>query len=351
MPKNKVLITGSAGFIGFHLSKTLLEEGFEVLGLDNLNDDYEPLLKTNRLKALGIKDCDPWNEKIQSEKYPNFLFYRADLENKSSLEALGNEPIGYIIHLAAKTKIRAAADDPEAYTKCNILGFLNLLEYCRKKSVKHLIFASSSSVYGLRSSLPFSANVSCDHQISVYSATKKANEAFAHVYSYLYKIPVTGVRFFTVYGPWCRPDMAIFKFTKAILENSEITLNHDENIVRDFTYIEDVVTGIKKLLLQIPQPNSDWSGENPDPSSSLAPFRIFNLGNSKPENLKRVIEIIENFLKRRSKITYSKKAPEDLASTWSDNKDLFLKFNFKPEMELEKGLQNFVNWYREYYSI
>ena len=334
----KVLVTGAAGFIGFHLAKRLLEEGDEVIGIDNLSTYYDVNLKKARLSIL--------------KKYSNFKFIKIDIaDRKKTAELFNQEDFEIVVHLAAQAGVRYSLINPYAYIDSNIVGFLNILEGCRHKKIKHLIFASSSSVYGANTLMPFSVHHNVDHPISLYAATKKANELMAHVYASLYKIPCTGLRFFTVYGPWGRPDMALFIFTKAILEDKPIDVFNYGKMKRDFTYIDDIIEGVVRIIDKIPKPNPNWSGEKPDPSSSFAPYKLYNIGNNNPVELLRLIEILEECLGKKAKKNFLPLQPGDVPATYADIDDIEKDVGFKPKTPIEKGIRKFVEWYKEYYKI
>ncbi len=331
-----ILITGCAGFIGFHTSQKFLSEGFNVIGIDNLNSYYDNQLKKDRLK------------KIQSE---NFEFYKFDLNQKPEIKDLFQKyNFDYVINLAAQAGVRYSITNPEEYMHSNILGFLNILELSREFKIKHLVYASSSSVYGMNKKIPFSVSDNVDHPISLYAASKKSNELMAHTYSHLFNIPSTGLRFFTVYGPWGRPDMALFIFTKSIIEGERIKLFNHGNMLRDFTYIDDIVDGIFKLTKKAPKPQDEWSSENSDPSTSSAPYRIFNIGNNRPVKLIDFIEIIENCIGKKAKIDLTEMQPGDVESTFANIDAIQNYVDFKPETNVEKGIENFVSWYKRYYK-
>src|SRR6266498_4951735 len=289
-----ILVTGTAGFIGFHLANRLLREGHTVIGIDNLNDYYDVQLKYDRLAFSGINAASDNKNKHISSKTPSYIFYKFYLEDKASLEEIFKEHnIHIVINLAAQAGVRYSLINPGAYINSNIIGFTNILECCRHHSIQHLVYASSSSVYGLNDTIPFATNQNVDHPISVYAASKKSNELMAHVYSHLFKLPTTGLRFFTVYGPWGRPDMALFLFTKAILESRPIQVYNHGKMCRDFTYVDDVVEGVARLIDRLPQVNANWSGDQPDPGTSQAPYRIYNIGNSQPVELMVFIQNLE----------------------------------------------------------
>jgi UDP-glucuronate 4-epimerase len=333
---NRILVTGSAGFIGFHLSMRLLFEGHQVIGLDNLNDYYDVNLKHDRLALL--------------EKMPNFSFVRMGLEEREALHRLcasGNFDV--IINLAAQAGVRYSLTHPYAYIDSNINGFINILEACRTFGIKHLVYASSSSVYGANTTMPFSVHHNVDHPLSLYAATKKANELMAHTYSSLYGIPTTGLRFFTVYGPWGRPDMAYFSFTKAILEGKPIEIFNHGRMQRDFTYVDDIIEGLVRVIDTIPQPDSSWNGSAPDPGNSYAPKKIYNIGNNRPVELVYFIEVLESCLGRQAIKKYLPMQAGDVPATFADIDDLTRDTGFKPSTTIEEGIGRFVEWYLSYY--
>jgi UDP-glucuronate 4-epimerase len=334
----KILITGAAGFIGFHLAKRLLARGDEILGLDNLNEYYDVTLKEARLAQL--------------QRQPNFTFSRLDLADRDGMRQLFTEQVpDIVVNLAAQAGVRYAEKNPFAYIDSNLVGFAQILECCRHFKTKHLIFASSSSVYGANTRMPFSVHDNVDHPISLYAASKKANELMAHAYSHLYRLPVTGLRFFTVYGPWGRPDMALFLFTKAILNDEPINVFNFGKMRRDFTYIDDIVEGMVRLLDRPPTPNTSWSGERPDPGSSLAPYKIYNIGNNQPVDLLQFIGVLETQLGRKAEKNMMPLQAGDVPETYADVEDLVRDVGFKPATPLETGIARFVAWYREYYRI
>ena len=349
----RILVTGSAGFIGYHLVKSLCHTGNVVIGLDNINDYYDVNLKYGRLEDSGIeKEKIERNRLLQSKKFPEYRFIKADLTDKVTLNKLfESEKIDYVVNLAAQAGVRYSLQNPYAYIDSNIIGFLNILEMARHYKVKHLVFASSSSVYGLNKSLPFSTSDNVDHPISLYAATKKSNELMAHTYSYLYGIPVTGLRFFTVYGPWGRPDMALFLFTKSILENKPIDVYNYGKMQRDFTYVDDIVKGVSAVIEKIPEGNKEWKGESPDPSSSVAPYKIFNIGNNQPVKLEDFINIVEKELNRKAIKNYLGIQPGDVDATWANIDSLFSEVGFKPEITVQTGIRNFISWYKEFYKV
>jgi UDP-glucuronate 4-epimerase len=335
---NTILVTGSAGFIGSSLVLKLLKRGDLVVGLDNHNDYYDPSLKEARLSNL-----------IQNKNYTHI---RADLQDKETIEEVFNKYMpDYVVNLAAQAGVRYSIENPGAYIGSNIVGFNNILECCRHHSVKHLVYASSSSVYGANETVPFSVRDNVDHPISLYAATKKSNELTAHAYSNLFNLPTTGLRFFTVYGPWGRPDMALFKFTKAILENKKIQVYNYGNHHRDFTYIDDIVKGIMKVLDSPATSNKNWSGLNPDPGSSKAPWKVYNIGNNNPVKLLDFIKVIERFLGKEVQKELLPMQPGDVADTYADVQNLVDEFNFQPSTSIEEGIEKFITWYKDFYRV
>ena len=335
---NKVLVTGAAGFIGFHLSKRLTDGGCQVVGLDNLNDYYDVSLKQARLQQLIDRD--------------NFSDARIDLADRTALEALFDEHhFDVVLNLAAQAGVRYSLTNPHAYVSSNLVGFVNLLECCRHSRVEHLVFASSSSVYGANTKMPFSIHHNVDHPVSLYAATKKSNELMAHTYSHLYGLPCTGLRFFTVYGPWGRPDMALFLFTRAILDDEPIKVFNHGRMQRDFTYIDDIVEGVLRIMVRQPQPDPEWHSEAPDPGSSYAPYRIYNIGNNQPVSLADFIATIETVLDKKARKNYMDMQPGDVPATYADIDDLVRDAGFRPETPLKTGVEKFVRWFRDYYGI
>lgn len=332
-----VLVTGSAGFIGSALCLKLLDD-YQVIGLDNHNDYYDPDLKEARLsRILGEK---------------NYKHWRIDLQDQDALsELFEKENIDAVVNLAAQAGVRYSIENPLAYINTNIVGFANLLEECRKNEIKHLVYASSSSVYGSNTKIPFSVNDNVDHPLSYYAATKKANELMAHSYSNIYELPTTGLRFFTVYGPWGRPDMALFKFTKSILSGEEIDVYNHGNHSRDFTYIDDIVEVISRVIKKPAQPNMQWNGSNPDPGSSNVPWRVYNIGNSKPVQLMDYIKAIENELDKTALINYLPLQLGDVPDTYADVDVLISDFGYRPKTDVNLGVSNFVKWYRGFYKL
>ncbi len=334
----KILVTGAAGFIGFHVSKSLLEGGNDVVGLDNLNDYYDVELKKARLRLL--------------EDYERFRFVRCDLADRSKMEELFcRENFERVINLAAQAGVRYSLKNPHSYIDSNIVGFLNILEGCRHNRVEHLVYASSSSVYGANTKMPFSVHDNVDHPVSLYAASKKANELMAHTYSHLYNLPTTGLRFFTVYGPWGRPDMALFLFTRAILAGEPIKVFNFGDMQRDFTYIDDIVLGVVRVTDRIPAGNPNWSGDDPDPGSSYAPYRLYNIGNNQPVQLMKYIEVLESVLGREAEKEFLPMQPGDVQKTYADVDDLIADVGFKPSTPIEVGVKRFVEWYRDYYKV
>lgn len=338
MAEKRVLVTGAAGFIGFHLSNRLCAGGYQVTGIDNINDYYDVKLKEDRLSIL--------------KKHASFSFKKLTLEDKAGIDALFKEKkFDYVVNLAAQAGVRYSLTNPYAYIDSNIQGFLNILEGCRYNKVKHLVYASSSSVYGANTAMPFSVHDNVDHPLSLYAATKKSNELMAHTYSNLYNLPTTGLRFFTVYGPYGRPDMALFLFTKAILENKPIDVYNNGEMKRDFTYVDDIVTGIERLIPTVPAGNPDWTGDNPDPGTSFAPYKIFNIGNNSPVQLMEFIEAIEEALGKKAEKNFMPLQPGDVPATYANVEDLMKAVDFKPNTSIREGVQQFIDWYRNYYNV
>jgi UDP-glucuronate 4-epimerase len=333
-----VLVTGAAGFVGYHFSQTLLEQGCRVFGVDNLNSYYDPQLKRDRLAQLDGK--------------PGFTFQTLDLADRAATEKLfADHFFDRVVHLAAQAGVRYSIENPNAYIDANIVGTMNVLEGCRHSGVPHLVYASSSSVYGANTKQPFSVHHSVDHPISLYAATKKANELMAHTYSHLHKLPTTGLRFFTVYGPWGRPDMALYKFTQAIFQDRPIDVYNHGKMQRDFTYIDDITAAMIRVMDHIPQANPQWNSEQPDPSSSFSPYRIFNIGNHQPTELARFIEVLENAIGKKAKKNYLPMQMGDVLSTFADVEALQYAVGFAPSTPIEVGIQKFVDWYRSYHRM
>ena len=334
----RILITGCAGFIGFHLTRKVVMLGYQVIGVDNLNDYYDVSLKKTRLQLLN--------------DLPGFTFRQLDLADQQGVARLFREnAFTCVINLAAQAGVRYSLINPHAYLESNMLGFLNILEGCRHQKTGHLIYASSSSVYGANKKMPFSVHDNVDHPLSLYAASKKSNELMAHTYSSLYDLPTTGLRFFTVYGPFGRPDMALFIFTKAILENKPIDVYNHGKMKRDFTYIDDIVESVARLIPKIPKPNPEWSGMNPDPSSSFAPYRLYNIGNNNPIELSRFIEIIEEKLGKKADKKFLPLQDGDVPENYANVDDLMREIDFKPSTPVETGIGKFIDWYLEYYQV
>ena len=337
----KILVTGAAGFIGSHVSLYLLSRGDEVVGLDNLNDYYDVNLKLARLERVK-----------QHKNATNFSFVKMDVEDRLGMPELFVEhKFDKVVHLAAQAGVRYSIENPHAYIDANIVGFMNILEGCRHNEVKHLVYASSSSVYGANEDMPFSVHDNVDHPLSLYAASKKANELMAHTYSHLYNLPTTGLRFFTVYGPWGRPDMALFLFAKAIIEGEPIKVFNYGNHRRDFTYIDDIVEGIIRTLDKTAQSNPQWSGKNPDPGTSKAPWRVYNIGNQSPVQLLDYIETLENALGKKAEKELLPLQPGDVPDTYADVEALVSDVGYRPETTIEEGIGNFVQWYKGYFKV
>jgi len=334
----RILVTGAAGFIGFHVSKSLLDRGHEVTGLDNLSDYYDVRLKLARLEQLTARN--------------GFRFIKQDIADRTAMpELFSKERPERVVHLAAQAGVRNAFDHPQDYIDANIVGFLNILRGCRRNEVQHLVFASTSAVYGANTSMPFSVHQNADHPVSLYGATKKANELMAHSYAHLFKLPVTGLRFFTVYGPWGRPDMSLFLFTKKILAGEPIDVFNYGDHVRDFTYIDDIVEAVVRTIDKIPQPDPRWNSNAPDPASSSAPYRLFNIGNNQPVSLLDFIECIEKALGKKARKNMLPLQPGDVQKTFAEIDDLTNAVGFKPATGIEEGIKKFVSWYRHYYNV
>jgi len=350
-PNNKILISGTAGFIGFHLTKKLVREGYEVTGLDCINSYYDINLKHGRLAELGIDhQTIEYNKPARSSKFDNLVFYKIKLEDRAAVNQLFEEnAFDTVINLAAQAGVRYSLENPHSYIESNITGFLNILEACRHQKVGHLIYASSSSVYGLNEDMPFSVHHPVNHPISLYAASKKSNEMMAHSYSSLFDLPTTGLRFFTVYGPWGRPDMALFLFTKAILADEPINIFNNGNMLRDFTYVDDIVNGIAKMVGHSAAPNPAWTGKDPDPASSKAPFKIYNIGNNQPVKLMDFIEALEEVLGKKAKKNMMPMQLGDVPATFADVSGLVEDFSYKPDTDYHEGIRNFVEWYRGFY--
>ncbi len=349
----KILVTGTAGFIGFHLAKKLASEGYSVVGIDNINNYYDVTLKYGRLQESGIeKEEIEYNKLVPSQKFDNYEFIKLDLTDGDNLFKLFKQgDFDGVCHLAAQAGVRYSLENPYSYINSNIYGFLNILEACKRFDVDNLSFASSSSVYGLNKKQPFSEHDCVNHPISLYAATKKSNELMAHSYAHLFGLKVTGLRFFTVYGPWGRPDMALFKFVKNILENKPIDVYNYGDMQRDFTYIDDIIEGILQTIKKPAEGNVDFNFENPDPASSPAPYKIYNIGNNAPVGLMEFIEAIEEILGKKAEKNMLPMQPGDVASTYADVSDLSNDFNYKPQTPIKVGVRNFIKWFREFYGI
>jgi UDP-glucuronate 4-epimerase len=334
---SNILVTGAAGFIGYHLSSRLLQEGHRVIGVDNINDYYDTRLKNDRLSRL--------------KRHPHFAFHKTDLADRERLaQIFSGAGVDIVVHLAAQAGVRYSLENPQAYVNSNLVGFVNILECCRHHAIKHLVFASSSSVYGANTRMPFSVHHNVDHPVSLYAATKKSNELMAHTYSHLFDLPCTGLRFFTVYGPWGRPDMALFLFTRAILEGTPIEVFNHGRMQRDFTYIDDIVEGIVRVMVKVPVPNPRWSGSSPDPGSSYTRYKIYNIGNNNPVQLSDFISEIEKALNRPAEKRYLPMQPGDVPATYADIDELVKDVGFKPQTPLSEGIAKFIAWYKAYYK-
>ncbi len=334
----KILVTGAAGFIGYHAADRLLERGDEVVGLDNMNDYYEVALKESRLARLDGR--------------PGFRFARLDVADRDGMSGLfRRERFDRVIHLAAQAGVRYSLENPHAYIDANVVGFTNILEGCRHHGVEHLVYASSSSVYGANTAMPFSVHHNVDHPLSLYAATKKANELMAHTYASLYDLPVTGLRFFTVYGPWGRPDMALFLFTRNILAGKPIDVFNYGKHKRDFTYIDDIVEGVIRTMDRIATPNPNWSSDEPDPGTSRAPYRLYNIGSHRPVDLERYIEVIEQCVGKTAEKNLLPLQPGDVPDTFANVDDLIRDVDYAPQTRIEEGVARFVDWYRDYYKV
>lgn len=349
----RILVTGSAGFIGFHLTRRLLERDDEVVGIDSLNDYYDPTLKYSRLKQLGINiQPEASGRFLGSTTFPGFKFLHGKMEAPNTMEKVfEGKPFDIVINLAAQAGVRYSIENPRTYIDSNITGFLNVLEGCRNHAVGHLIFASSSSVYGLNTARPYSVHDRADHPVSLYAATKRSNELMAHTYSHLFGLPATGLRFFTVYGPWGRPDMAYFKFAKAIMAGTTIDVYNNGDMLRDFTYIDDIVDGIVLAATRTPSPDAGWDPQRPDASGSSAPYRLYNLGNNSPVRLGDFIQILEHALAKEARKQYLPMQPGDVYATEADISDMEKDFGWKPKTDVLEGLKRFAAWFTSYYAI
>lgn len=347
----KILITGTAGFIGFHLARVLMVQGHDVTGVDSINDYYDVRLKHGRLLETGIApEKAVYGKKIISRTHPNYSFIKLNLEDRDAVTKLFSEGgFDTICHLAAQAGVRYSLTNPFAYIESNLSGFINILEGCRRNLPAHLVYASSSSVYGLNETMPFSTGHNVDHPVSLYAATKKSNELMAHAYSHLYNIPSTGLRFFTVYGPWGRPDMALFIFTKAILEGKTIDIYNHGEMSRDFTYIDDITASLVRVMEKPAVPDISWNGAVPDPASSKAPYKIYNIGNNSPVKLMDFIDAIEEVLGRTAKKNFLKMQKGDVAATWADVSDLIADIDYTPNTPVRDGIKRFIDWYRHFY--
>ncbi len=333
-----ILVTGAAGFIGAHLTQRLTARGISVVGLDNINDYYDPQLKRDRMAALASGDL--------------FIHEDFDISSRPEVEKLFQRySFDAVVNLAAQAGVRYSLINPHSYVDTNLVGFVNILEGCRHGGVKHLVYASSSSVYGANTRMPFSVHDNVDHPVSLYAASKKANELMAHTYSHLYNLPTTGLRFFTVYGPWGRPDMALFLFTRAMLAGEPIDVFNHGNMERDFTYVDDIVEGVVRVIFKIPEPDPGWSGDAPDAATSYCPYRVYNIGNNNKEKLLHYIEVLENCLGTKARKNMLDMQPGDVPATYADVDDLVRDLDYKPGTTLEYGIARFVDWYREYYRI
>ena len=348
----KILITGTAGFIGYHTAKRFINEGFEVVGLDSINDYYDRNLKYARLKETGIEKEKVQEGKLtQSTKFKNYKFIKLQLEDKDAILKLFKEQkFDYVCHLAAQAGVRYSIENPYVYFQSNINGFLNIIEAGKQNKIKHLVYASSSSVYGLNEEMPFSTSHNVDHPISLYAATKKSDELIAHAYSHLFNLPTTGLRFFTVYGPWGRPDMALFLFTKAILENKPINIYNNGDMMRDFTYVDDIVEGIFRVTNQPAKAEKKAKGKELDPAQSTAPYKIYNIGNGNPVQLMDYVNAIEKTLNIEAKKNFMPMQPGDVQKTYADVENLKKDFGYKPSITIEYGVAKFIDWYRLYYK-
>ncbi|MEM6297455.1 MAG: NAD-dependent epimerase [Bacteroidota bacterium] len=347
----RILVSGTAGFIGFHLVTRLIAEGGEVFGIDSIDGYYDPELKLNRLRKHGIESPDTQTI-TKSNKYENYRFARIELEDDKSLNQVFKDwKPEIVVNLAAQAGVRYSLKNPQAYIQSNIIGFTNILECCRHHEIKHLVYASSSSVYGLNTKVPFSTSHNVDHPISLYAASKKSNELMAHTYSHLFKLPTTGLRFFTVYGPWGRPDMALFLFTKAILSDEPIQVFNYGKMQRDFTYIDDIIEGVTRILRKPAKSDPMWKNDAPNPSSSIADYRVYNIGNNNPVQLMDFIEAIEKKLGKTAKKDMMPIQPGDVPSTYADVDALVRDFDYKPQTSIQEGIDKFIDWYLSYYSI
>lgn len=349
----KILITGTAGFIGFHTATKFINAGFDVVGLDSINDYYDKNLKYSRLAETGItKNRIEYAKKIQSDKHKNYKFIKLEVEDKENiLKLFYEEKFDFVCHLAAQAGVRYSIENPYVYFQSNINGFLNIIEASKQNKIKHLVYASSSSVYGLNEDMPFSTSNNVDHPISLYAATKKSNELIAHSYSHLFNLPTTGLRFFTVYGPWGRPDMALFLFTKAILSDKEINVYNNGDMMRDFTYVDDIVEGIFRVVKKPAEADINWTGKKTNPANSSAPYKIYNIGNGNPVQLMDYIKATEIALNKTAKKNFMPMQAGDVKKTYADITSLTNDFNYTPKTNINEGVAKFINWYRKYYKV
>lgn len=348
----KILVTGTAGFIGFHLAQKLLKEGHEVVGFDNINDYYDVRIKYGRLALTGIaQDEIAHNKMVQSSVYPAYRFIKLNLEDRMEIaELFSNEQFDVVINLAAQAGVRYSLENPYIYVDSNVVGFMNILEGCRHNKVKHLVYASTSSVYGLNTNMPLTPHEATEHPMTLYAATKKANEMMAHSYSHLFGVPTSGLRFFTVYGPWGRPDMALFLFTKAMIEDRPIDIFNNGDMIRDFTYVDDIVEGISRVAKHAPVADTSWDASANDPATSSAPYRIYNIGNSSPVKLMDYIGALEKALNKEAKKNFMPMQLGDVPATHADMKDLIEAVDYKPDTSVQDGIKKFVDWYLSFYK-
>lgn len=349
----KILVTGTAGFIGFHTAKRLIARGDEVMGLDSINDYYDVTLKYARLAEHGIaSEAVQYNQIVRSAKHANYSFIQLELDDAANvIKLMQEQQFDVVVNLAAQAGVRYSLTNPNVYIQSNIAGFVNILEGCRHGGVKHLVYASSSSVYGLNEGVPFSTSRNVDHPMSLYAVSKKSNELSAHVYSHLFNLPTTGLRFFTAYGPWGRPDMALFIFTKSILEGTPIAVFNNGEMVRDFTFVEDIVEGVVRVIDHPARPNENWDATNPEPSTSKAPYKIYNIGNNSPVRLLDFVEAIEEELGIKAIKEFLPLQPGDVPATYADVDDLVAELDYKPNTPIKEGVKQFINWYKNYYNV
>lgn len=347
----KILVTGTAGFIGYHLANALVDLGYEVVGLDNLNDYYDVNLKYARLLHAGISTSEiDWHKEVKSNKYRHYSFIKASIEDKQVIMEVCKEyKFDAVVNLAAQAGVRYSITNPDTYIQSNMVGFFNILEACRCNNVRHLVYASSSSVYGLNEQIPFTVTQSTNHPVSLYAATKKANELMAHTYSHLYKLPTTGLRFFTVYGPWGRPDMACYLFADAIMKEKAIQVFNHGQMMRDFTYVDDIVNGIINVIEKPACCTPDWNAKHPNPSTSSAPYRLYNIGNNRPVKLMTFIQELEKQIGKKAVIEMQEMQPGDISATWANVDDMIAQFKYKPSTTIQTGLKKFVSWFKNYH--